>query len=78
MGGQRLITYTLQEETGASMRGAGWVRVAEVRATESNWRKKDHLSDTRSFDTRSSGQPKFRWEVTVACLAKPNQVEALV
>jgi len=64
MGGQRLITYTLQDETGASMRGAGWKRVAEVRATESHWRKKDHLSDARTFDVRSSGQPKFRWEVT--------------
>ena len=64
MGGQRLITYTLQDETGASMRGAGWRRVAEVRATEPNWRKNDHLADTRTFDARSQGQSKYRWEVT--------------
>lgn len=64
MGGQRLLTYTLQEETGSSLKGAGWRRVAEVRATESNWRKSDHLSESRKFDPRSSGRPKYRWEVT--------------
>jgi hypothetical protein len=26
MGGQKLITYTLQSESGASLRGAGWLR----------------------------------------------------
>jgi hypothetical protein len=63
MGGQRLLTYTLQEETGASLRGAGWKRVAEVRPTETNWRKKDHLDGKRKHDARSSGAPKYRWEV---------------
>jgi len=31
MGGRRLITYTLQTESGASLRGAGWKIVGEVK-----------------------------------------------
>lgn len=62
MGGTRLLTYTLQEESGASLRGAGWQRVAEVRPTDPTWRKKDHLS-TRGHDERSQAKRKWRWEV---------------
>jgi hypothetical protein len=30
MGGERIVTYTLQSESGASLRGAGWKRDAEL------------------------------------------------
>lgn len=30
MGGQRIITYTLQSESGSSLRGAGWIREKEL------------------------------------------------
>jgi len=43
MGGTRLITYTLRTESGASLRGAGWRIVGEVKPTEDGWRKRDHL-----------------------------------
>lgn len=43
MGGHRLITYTLRAESGASLRGAGWKIVGEVRPTADGWRKEDHL-----------------------------------
>ena len=60
MGGQRLITYTLQEESGASLRGAGWKIVGEV-APHNRWdAKKDHL---RREWQPIYGQQKFRWEV---------------
>ena len=39
MGGATMITYTLQEENGASLRGAGWEQVAEVKP--SNWNRPD-------------------------------------
>lgn len=61
MGGRKLITYTLQTESGASLRGAGWRIVGEVRPTEDGWRKKDHLSRTWQ---PVMGQLKFRWEIT--------------
>lgn len=59
MGGRKLVTYTLQDESGASLRGAGWRVVGEVRPTADGWRKNDHL--TRMWQP-VMGQLKFRWE----------------
>jgi len=59
MGGRRLVTYTLRKESGASLRGAGWQIVGEVKPTEPGWRKKDHLQ--REWQP-VMGQLKFRWE----------------
>lgn len=61
MGGRRLVTYTLQEESGASLRGAGWRVVGEVRPTEDGWRKKDGLN--RVWQP-VMGQLKLRWEIS--------------
>lgn len=61
MGGLRLVTYTLQTESGASLRGAGWRIVGQVRPTEPGWRKHDHLDNQRSWQP-VMGQPKLRWE----------------
>lgn len=63
MGGRRLVTYTLQSESGASLRGAGWTCVAEVKATPDGWNKKDHL--VRQWQP-VQGQLKFRWEIEEA------------
>ncbi len=62
-GGRRLVTYTLETESGASLRGAGWRIVGEVRPTEDGWRKNDHL--TRQWQP-VMGQKKFRWEIEEA------------
>lgn len=63
MGGTRLLTYTLQTESGSSLKGAGWKQVAEVRPTDPSWRKND--GKIRSHDERSQAQPKYRWEVVL-------------
>lgn len=63
MGGKKMITYTLQTESGASMRGAGWIKAAEIAARDAGgWtnRGKGRLAQ----DVVS--QPKIRWEVMVA------------
>lgn len=62
MGGLRLITYTLQTESGASLRGAGWRVVGEVAPTKDGWRKRDHLAHRREWQP-VMGQLKFRWEI---------------
>jgi hypothetical protein len=62
MGGKKLITYTLQSESGASLRGAGWRVVGETKPVKPGWRKTDHLS--RPWQP-IYGQSKFRWEMTV-------------
>ncbi len=65
MGGRRLVTYTLQSESGASLRGAGWRIVGETKGIKEGdgWRKNDHLNAKRSW-TPVMGQAKFRWEAS--------------
>lgn len=56
MGGQRLITYTLASESGASLRGAGWKEVARVKG-----KKRGHPSRPRRV-LPTDGMDKKRWE----------------
>lgn len=60
MGGAKLITYTLQSESGASLRGAGWRIVGQAPG----------FSEGKGWTTRPGrewqpvvGQSKFRWEI---------------
>ena len=60
MGGQRMVTYTLRTESGASLRGAGWRVVGQARG----W------AEGKGWTTRPGrqwqpviGQQKFRWEM---------------
>lgn len=62
MGGRRLITYTLQSESGASLRGAGWKVVGETKPVKEGWRKTDHLNEHRTY-TDVMGQMKWRWAI---------------
>lgn len=62
MGYQRLVTYTLRDESGSSLAGAGWKLVAEVKPTDQGWRKKDGLERTWQ---PVMGQLKYRWERSV-------------
>lgn len=55
MGGRRVITYTLQSESGASLRGAGWTRESEVRAGE--WSRQGRLRASQPV----YAQDKVRW-----------------
>lgn len=56
LGYKKLITYTLPEEGGASLRGAGWKCIGE--AGGGNWNCKARPR----VDTEHQ-QKKFRWEV---------------
>jgi hypothetical protein len=58
MGGRRLITYTLQSEGGASLRGAGFKVIAELAARDpENWQSRAG----REWQGVVA-EPKFRWE----------------
>lgn len=63
MGGRRLITYTLKTESGASLRGAGWRVVGEVKPHD-RWRDKTRADGIERLYQDIYGQLKFRWEVT--------------
>lgn len=60
MGGRRMITYTLAEESGATLRGAGWRVLGEVRPHDRWATKRD---DARRKWQPIYGQQKFRWEI---------------
>lgn len=58
MGGTRLVTYTLQSESGASLRGAGWNEAA--RTEKVSW---DRPNTGRQRKTQAVySEPKIRWE----------------
>lgn len=60
MGYGRLVTYTLQSESGASLRGAGWRVVAELAANRPGmWQSRPG----REWHA-VVGQAKLRWEAT--------------
>jgi hypothetical protein len=60
MGGRRIVTYTLTEESGASLRGAGWALAATVKGHDTaTWGKQDHL---RRREQAIIGVGKRRWE----------------
>lgn len=61
MGYDRLISYTLTDESGASLRGAGWKNTANTKPVAPGWRKKDRLSATRIYQ-EVMGKVKHRWE----------------
>ena len=59
LGWRKLITYTLQSESGASMRGAGWKCIAELKPNNpGGWQTRPG----REWQA-VVGQAKFRWEV---------------
>lgn len=58
MGGTKLVTYTLTAESGASLRGAGWKVVAEVKP--GGWNRDGRERDWQPI----YGQQKLRWEKT--------------
>ncbi len=64
MGGSKILTYTLTDESGASLRGAGW-NLADTNKGHSteNWGKKDHL---RRIEQTIYAKAKHRWEATNA------------
>jgi hypothetical protein len=59
LGWRKLITYTLQSESGASLRGAGWTVVAQMSGNSGvAWQNRPG----REWQP-VVGQAKFRWEV---------------
>lgn len=57
MGGTVIITYTLQKESGASLRGAGFIKTKNVAAGE--WSVPSRPRGTQAVYK----EPKYRWEI---------------
>ena len=60
MGGVKMITYTLQKESGSSLKGVGWKIVGETGGWKDNkgWTSRPNREWLPIY-----GQLKFRWEV---------------
>ena len=58
MGGHTMLTYTLKEETGASLRGAGWQQVSEVKP--SSWNRPSRARKHQPVYDK----PKWKWTRT--------------
>lgn len=56
MGGVRIITYTLQSESGSSLKGAGWNPIAEVKP--GSWSR----NGRRRYEQPIYREAKIRWE----------------
>ena len=65
MGGRRMITYTLETESGASLRGAGWRVVGKTKPVKDGWRKDDHLNEKRTHSPVML-EVKNRWQKTAS------------
>lgn len=61
MGGRRIVTYTLATEGGASLRGAGWRIVGNVKPHK-RWGNKTLSDGKPRTDQAIYAQAKFRWE----------------
>lgn len=60
MGGVKILTYTLTEESGSSLRGAGWTLADTIKGHDTTtWGKQDHI---RRREQAILGQAKRRWE----------------
>lgn len=70
LGYQRVITYTLAEEPGSSLRAVGFTPVEALEARDRWTRPNRYQTDLFGEDRRPPG-PKVRWEFTVSCSASP-------
>ena len=57
MGGNKMITYTLKQETGSSLKGSGWKLVSETKPGK--WSRKKRLRNDKPIYSL----PKYSWEV---------------
>lgn len=62
MGYRRCITYTQADETGASLRAAGWVKVKTLEARKS-WAESSVLLNDKRDPVGNGGVPRVLWEM---------------
>lgn len=61
MGGERVITYTLDSESGASLKGAGWKLCGTVKPHR-RWQNKTNVDGIERAHLEIYSLTKFRWE----------------
>jgi hypothetical protein len=62
MGYRKAITYTQAEETGASLRAAGWVRAKDL-PSRGSWAESSVKLRAKRDPVGNGGVPRVRWEI---------------
>ena len=62
MCGEKIITYTLASESGASLRGAGWTQTATVKPHK-RWLNKSKSDGIERSELHIYSVTKYRWEM---------------
>lgn len=62
MGYKKCITYTQQDESGASLAAVGWLRDAELNARKS-WKESSGKSKVNRCPIGTGGVPRIRWKI---------------
>lgn len=65
MGGERIITYTLASESGASLKGAGWTMAGTVKPHK-RWQNKSKTDGIERAKLQIYEVVKYRWTRTLA------------
>lgn len=65
MGGERVITYTLASESGASLKGAGWTMSGTVKPHK-RWQNKSNTDGIERAKLQIYEVMKYRWTRTFA------------
>ena len=68
MGGGRMITYTLETEEGASLRGAGWLVAGKTVPSGKRWLDRD--DGAQRTHTEVLDLVKNRWQITASGATK--------
>lgn len=63
MGGTRLVTYTLTTESGASLRGAGWIVLHHTKVGHNDWEAKARMTGRARQWQAIYGQQKICWQI---------------
>ena len=71
LGYKRLLTYTLADETGASLRAAGFTREAVIPGE--SWLRRS-ANGGRYVDDRNPTGDKVRWSVGAKCATEPPRI----
>ena len=60
MGGKRMITYTLQSESGSSLRAVNWKILGEVKPQKGGWDRDSRKREWQEIFEKK----KYRWEIS--------------
>lgn len=69
LGYRRLVTYTLESESGASLRASGWTQASETAGR--SWSRRQASKGNHDYEDQHDTGPKSRWEISLGVEVPP-------